>query len=104
MLGIFKSTVKFLAMLTSNLIINNLFFHNYYSIYFNYYVRLLQIRVHVLTKCFIFDMLSLVFTFFIPDFSHMKAQSIKELHNVLNSQGNMISGKEHIPPLSNAST
>lgn len=42
--------------------------------------------------------------FFIPDFSHMKAQSIKELHNVLNSQGNIISGKEHIPPLSNAST
>ena len=49
-------------------------------------------------------MLSLVFTFFIPDFSHMKAQSIKELHNVQNSQGNIISGKKHIPSLSNAST
>ena len=92
-------------MLTGNLIINNLFFHNYYSIYFNYYVRLLQIRVHVLTKCFIFDMLSLVsILLYIPDFSHMKAQSIKKLHNVLNSQENMIAGKEHIPPLSNAST
>ena len=57
MLGIFTSTVKFLAMLTGNLhqekIINNLFFHIYYSIYFNYYVRLLQIRVHVLNVLFL---------------------------------------------------
>ena len=103
MLGIFKSTVKFLAMLTSNLIINNLFFHNYYSIYFNYYVRLLQIRVHVLNVLSL-TCLALYLLLYIPDFSHMKAQSIKELHNALNSQGNMIVGKEHIPPLSNAST
>lgn len=30
--------------------------------------------------------------------------SIKELHNVLNSHGNMMSGKVHIPPLSNIHT